>query len=92
MHCLAKELIKRPDLIDNNDMQFSCNGHSYYSHALVVKPSGSLGKKCNVFLKVVPESDIYNLNKFSLNINNIGSQWYFNNSVEKGIIFTNVLY
>ncbi|VVC45437.1 Hypothetical protein CINCED_3A008556 [Cinara cedri] len=41
LHCLAKELIKVPQLIDN-DVQFSHDGHSYYSPALIVKPADSL--------------------------------------------------
>lgn len=68
----------------DNDLKFSNFNHSYYSPALVVKPTGSLGKKCNFYLRVIPESDIYSFNKFSPNTNNIDCQWYFKNSKENG--------
>lgn len=84
--CLAKELVNMSEIIDNESLEFSCCNHSYYSHALVVKPSGTLGKKCKFYLRVVPENNIYSLNKFSLNSSNIDSQWYFNNSTENGKI------
>lgn len=82
LYCLAKELIKIPDIVNNDDIQFSFGGQSYYSPVLVIKPTGSLGKKCSFCLRVVPENNIYDLNKFSPTTNNIDSQWYFNNSVE----------
>lgn len=68
----------------DNDLQFSNFNHSYYSPALVVKPTGTLGKKCNFYLRVIPESDIYSFNKFSPNSCNIDCQWYFNSSIENG--------
>lgn len=71
-------------MVDNNDIQFSFDGYSYYTPALVVKPSGSLGNKCKFYLKVVPENNIYSLHKFSPNTNNIDCKWYFNNSTEYG--------
>lgn len=70
-------------MIDNDDIQFSY-GHSYYSPALVIKPAGDLRKKCCFCLNVVPESNIYNLHTFSLNNNNIDSQWYFNDNIKHG--------
>jgi len=69
-------------MIDNDDVQFSFGSHSYYLPSLIVKPIGTLGKKCCFCLRVVPEKDIYNLNKFSPSTNNINCQWYFNTSVE----------
>lgn len=85
LHCLAKELMKIPFMIDN-DVQFSFGSHSYYLPTLIVKPIGTLGKKCCFCLRVVPEKDIYSLHKFSPNTNNINCQWYFNTSVENGNI------
>lgn len=75
--------MKIPDLIDS-DIKFSFGNSSYYLPTLVVKPTCSLGKKCNFFLRVVPESNIYSLHKFSPNTNNINCQWYFNSSVKNG--------
>jgi len=75
-----------PDLVDHKNLEFSCSNYSYYSHTLVVKPSGSLDKKCRFYLRVVPENNIYSLNKFSLNASNIDCNWYFNNSLENGEI------
>jgi hypothetical protein len=73
--------MKIPDLVEN-EIQFSYESHSYYSPVLVIKPTGSLGKKCSFYLRVVPESNIYSLHKFSPTINNIDCQWYFNNGVD----------
>lgn len=86
LHCLAKELMKIPFMIDNDDLQFSFGSHSYYSPALIVKPIGTLGKKCCFCLRVVPERDVYSLIKFSPSTNNINCQWYFNTSVKNGNI------
>jgi len=76
--------MKIPFMIDNDDLQFSFGSHSYYLPALIVKPIGTLGKKCCFCLRVVPEKDIYSLHKFSPSTNNINCQWYFNTSVENG--------
>lgn len=75
--------MKIPDMIDS-DIAFSFGNNSYNLPTLVVKPPCSLGKKCSFFLRVVPESNIYSLHKFSPITNNINCQWYFNNSVENG--------
>lgn len=74
----------------DNDVQFSFGSHPYYLPALIVKPIGTLGKKCCFYLRVVPEKDVYSLHKFSPTTNNINSQWYFNTSVENGNI--NIFY
>lgn len=79
-------------MIDNDDIQFSYDGHSYYSPVLVLKPTGNLGKKCCFYLNVVPENNIYSLHKFSPNINNIDSQWYFNNAIDFGKSYFYILY
>jgi len=71
-------------MVDNNDIQFSYDNHSYYSPVLIVKPAGSLSKKCSFFLRVVPENNIYSLNKFSPTSNNIDCQWYFKFSAFNG--------
>jgi len=91
LYCLAKELSQIPDLIDIDDIKFSCGSQSYYSQVLVIKPTGNLGKKCNFFLKVVPENHIYNLNKFTPSINNIDCQWYFNKSLKSGKILKSMI-
>lgn len=83
LHCLAKELIKIPELVDN-DIQFSYSSCSYYSPALIVKPSDSLGKKCCFCLRVVPEINTYSLHTFSPSINNINHQWYFKSREKDG--------
>lgn len=75
--------MKIPDMIDT-DIKFSFGNNSYYIPTLEVKPTCSLGKKCSFFLRVVPESNIYSLHKFSPITNNINYQWYFNDSVENG--------
>lgn len=75
-----------------DDVQFSHKNHSYYSPTLVIKPTGSLGKKCSFYLRVVPESNIYSLHKFSPDINNIDCQWYFKNSEENGKLLMNYNY
>ncbi|XP_050422991.1 nucleolar protein 6 [Adelges cooleyi] len=77
LHCLSKELVKIPDLINNDDVKFSHSTSSYYSPVLVVKPAGTLGKKCSIHLRVVPENNVYKLQTFSPTINNIDTQWYF---------------
>lgn len=71
-------------MVNNDDIQFSFGGQSYYSPVLVVKPNSNLGKKCRFYLRVVPENSIYSVNKFSPTTNNIDSNWYFNNSIESG--------
>lgn len=73
-------------------MQYSHESRSYYSPVLVIKPTGSLGKKCSFYLRVVPESNIYSLHKFSMDVNNIDCQWYFNNTIESGKLFINYNY
>lgn len=70
-------------MIDNECIQFSCGSHSYYLPALIVRPTGSLGKKCSFYLRVVPESNVYSLHKFSISENNIDNQWYFKNIEEE---------
>lgn len=80
--------MKIPDMVNNDDIQFSYDDHSYYLPALFIKPAGSLGKKCCFYLRVVPENNVYSLHKLSPNINNIDSKWYFDNNVEEGKLFS----
>lgn len=69
-------------MVNNDDITFSYESYSYYSPILIIKPTGSLGKKCSFHLNVVPESNIYSLHKFSPNINNICYEWYFNDHLK----------
>jgi len=74
----------------DNDVQFSFGSNSYYLPVLIVKPIGTLGKKCCFCLRVVPEKDIYSLHKFSPSTSNINRQWYSNTNLENGNL--NILY